>query len=387
MHCQMPIDPVTRIALEGDALEAALKNPYASRCGYKLQKDDMFCPACGAKIKTGMVSVREAFCDDDANVALAIAVALADSSMSLPQCPPAKAPPRPSCKDDKKKETSGGDMLKDNGLLFSKHGGRPSIGLDWAVLWLGVCVGGIIGIMVWSTFISRSFWLFVLLASLFAVMECAAEAMVCIYKVAFLDNGEQMPEERAKVIRWMSIAFLCVPLLSPAYGFVQGGIESIRYVDTKQINLAQYFINKSQMNLFTRIGYRWIYHMIWDFGETVDNILETSQCGADGFFQLNGISSSPTTASPNSGDEELLMRLDDSTLSMKISTAMLKNDFAEARRLVKQISDKDLRDFQNALIDNAESLDANQKKLQKGLKEFQDNLKAAEIRGALFGGR
>lgn len=50
MKCQAYIDPETNIALEGEALVAASKNPDAPRCGYELEPGDMFCPSCGAKI-------------------------------------------------------------------------------------------------------------------------------------------------------------------------------------------------------------------------------------------------------------------------------------------------------------------------------------------------
>lgn len=48
MKCTAYIDPKTGIALEGEALVNASKNPDAPRCGYGLEPDDMFCPACGA---------------------------------------------------------------------------------------------------------------------------------------------------------------------------------------------------------------------------------------------------------------------------------------------------------------------------------------------------
>ena len=50
MKCQAYIDRETKTALEGEALEAAIKDPNSPRCGYELSEDDMFCPQCGAKI-------------------------------------------------------------------------------------------------------------------------------------------------------------------------------------------------------------------------------------------------------------------------------------------------------------------------------------------------
>ena len=50
MKCQAYINPETRIALEGEALEAASQNPDAPRCGFELSEDDTFCPSCGAKM-------------------------------------------------------------------------------------------------------------------------------------------------------------------------------------------------------------------------------------------------------------------------------------------------------------------------------------------------
>ena len=50
MKCNTPIDPETKIALVDEALEAALKDLNSPRCGHELFADDMFCPACGAKV-------------------------------------------------------------------------------------------------------------------------------------------------------------------------------------------------------------------------------------------------------------------------------------------------------------------------------------------------
>ena len=38
------------MALVGEALEAALKDPTSPRCGQELAADDIFCPACGARV-------------------------------------------------------------------------------------------------------------------------------------------------------------------------------------------------------------------------------------------------------------------------------------------------------------------------------------------------
>ena len=56
MKCKTPIDPETKIALSGEALEAALKAPDSPRCGYELATDDVFCPACGAKVENQSLS-------------------------------------------------------------------------------------------------------------------------------------------------------------------------------------------------------------------------------------------------------------------------------------------------------------------------------------------
>ena len=50
MKCKAPIDPATGIALEGEALEAALRDPYSPRCGQEIEDGDVFCPSCGARI-------------------------------------------------------------------------------------------------------------------------------------------------------------------------------------------------------------------------------------------------------------------------------------------------------------------------------------------------
>lgn len=50
MKCNMPINQGTKIALAGEALEAALKDPSSPRCGQELAADDVFCSACGARV-------------------------------------------------------------------------------------------------------------------------------------------------------------------------------------------------------------------------------------------------------------------------------------------------------------------------------------------------
>ena len=49
MKCNTPIDPETKIALSGAALEAALKDPNSPCCGYELSADDIYCPSCGIR--------------------------------------------------------------------------------------------------------------------------------------------------------------------------------------------------------------------------------------------------------------------------------------------------------------------------------------------------
>ena len=63
MKCQMPIDPVTKIALEGEALSTALRDPDSPRCGYELHENDVFCPSCGmnAHGEAGHVAERTLF--------------------------------------------------------------------------------------------------------------------------------------------------------------------------------------------------------------------------------------------------------------------------------------------------------------------------------------
>ena len=51
MKCEALVDPETRIALAGEALAAAAKNPDAPRCGYELAPDDLFCSSCGATVE------------------------------------------------------------------------------------------------------------------------------------------------------------------------------------------------------------------------------------------------------------------------------------------------------------------------------------------------
>ena len=51
MKCTAYIDPKTGIALKGEALENASRNPDAPRCGYALEPGDMFCPFCGAFVE------------------------------------------------------------------------------------------------------------------------------------------------------------------------------------------------------------------------------------------------------------------------------------------------------------------------------------------------
>ena len=329
MRCNAYIDPETGIALQGEKLkEAQWSNTVVPRCAHELSDADVFCPVCGARVE------RAALVQSDTV-----------------------------------------DLLKgtEQDVGTKELGKAVAIGCSVGVFVIFVAV--IAGIMIWSVFLSNTFWLCVLLCALLAGVGCCAESMVSVYEVAFMNRGEDMSSKKRGLLRWVCIYMLCVPLSPTAYGFIQGGIESLQCIDKGKINLAKYFSNKSEMNLFTRVGYRWIYHIFWDFGSTEDEILETSPRGLWKFYDADESASTPVNADKGHSYEEILREFDDSTLSMKISTAMLKDDFAEARRLAKQISDKDLRDFQSALIDNAESLDENQKELQKALKEFQDILK------------
>jgi len=66
MKCNAPIDQETKMALVGEALEAALKDPTSPRCGQELAADDVFCSACGAKVENKFSSQREfVSCDSD----------------------------------------------------------------------------------------------------------------------------------------------------------------------------------------------------------------------------------------------------------------------------------------------------------------------------------
>lgn len=51
MKCQAFINSETRIALDGEALEAASKNPDSPRCWYELEAGDVFCPMCGVQVE------------------------------------------------------------------------------------------------------------------------------------------------------------------------------------------------------------------------------------------------------------------------------------------------------------------------------------------------
>lgn len=62
MTCQTPIDPATGVALKGDALVAALHDPASRRCGYGLCEDDVFCPACGARVNWNPGTLHESSC-------------------------------------------------------------------------------------------------------------------------------------------------------------------------------------------------------------------------------------------------------------------------------------------------------------------------------------
>lgn len=51
MKCNLPIDWRSGDALEGERLEAALKNPSAPRCPGLVNGNDYFCPMCGGSMK------------------------------------------------------------------------------------------------------------------------------------------------------------------------------------------------------------------------------------------------------------------------------------------------------------------------------------------------
>lgn len=45
--CEALIDPATKQALTGPALEQARQNPKSARCGARVTKKARFCSACG----------------------------------------------------------------------------------------------------------------------------------------------------------------------------------------------------------------------------------------------------------------------------------------------------------------------------------------------------
>ena len=57
MKCNAYIDPKTKIALDDYASDIALNNPASLRCGYELGIDDVFCPACGARVKLSQCQI------------------------------------------------------------------------------------------------------------------------------------------------------------------------------------------------------------------------------------------------------------------------------------------------------------------------------------------
>ena len=51
MKCNSPINPLTGEAVVGIEREQALRDPDAPRCSQQLSPEDVFCPACGAKVE------------------------------------------------------------------------------------------------------------------------------------------------------------------------------------------------------------------------------------------------------------------------------------------------------------------------------------------------
>ena len=397
MRCNVYIDPETKIALKGEALIVASKNLDSLRCGRELSPDDIFCPSCGAKVNhtsyicsepfdVGNQGTRQTRLDsgnDDENVALAIAVALNRQSIALVQKPIS------NCSTGGRRLDVGvkSKCFKGKSLFPPTSTWWPKTRLEVAMWCLGLCAAGIAGAMILSVFGSSRLRLVFLLLVLLGLISGAAESLLRVYLIAFHVNDEIMSPDRVRVFRGLSIAVVCVPLICPAYGFLQGGIESIRYLEKGKISVARYFFNKSGMNLFTRVGYRWVYHIFWNFAGVEDNLLYTSPLGLGGFPPQRFSDASESEGEKDDYQTQLSQSLDDSKLSMKISTALMKNNHEEARRFARQISDKDLCEWQFSLVDNAESLDRSQKELKQNLKEFEDNIKAAAALELLFGGR
>ena len=348
MKCQMPIDPATGIALEGEALEAALRDPYSPRCGREIEDGDVFCPSCGARVDSTMPTQGRATCDV-ANI--------------VPE-----EPEQDMSSDDERAEKS------------------LDIGLSIAGFVISIAIAA--GIMVWSVFLSSTLWLFILFCALLGMVEGCAECMINIYKTVFLDNGADLSSVKKKVLHWVCIFLLCIPLSPFWWGFIQGGFESIKFADKGKINLSNYFLNKSGMNLLTRVGYRWVYHLIWDFDGTEDDILETSPWHSL-IARIENRPSSTWGKNSKDGDDNEFTHTPDFTLTMQISTAVMKNDYAEARRLARQISDKAFRDFELALIDKSESNKNELKKIQQDLErdfnKIEKEIRKAEAREFWFG--
>lgn len=135
--------------------------------------------------------------------------------------------------------------------------------------WLGMAA---ILLSVFALFVNLGLWLGCIVFSCISwSIKMAANNVVDIYMVAFVDKDKPIPVARVKALRWIAKAVISLPLLFPIYGAAKGGYELLTSVEQRgsviTVNMFRYKMTCSRMNRFSLIGYRWVYHSFLEMNE------------------------------------------------------------------------------------------------------------------------
>jgi hypothetical protein len=241
---------------------------------------------------------------------------------------------------------------------------KPTAGLDAycrrAGGWLTAAVGVLIGYVVLD---NPGLWTGILFLMLISIaIKMVATNVVNVYIVAFVDKEREIPVARVKILRKIACAVISLPLLFPAYGACKGGYEVLtserqgsRYI----VDMFRYKMTCSDMNWFSRLGYRLAYHSLLDFKEDEDDIKRH-----DNYMFGSNVD--------NTG-------VNDIECAQEVSTALMEGNFVLARQWACRIKNERDRRWQLALINSQEELKKSQEKLQKSIKETQDAIRLQNL--------
>lgn len=135
--------------------------------------------------------------------------------------------------------------------------------------WLGMAA---MLLSTFALFVNLGLWLgLIVFSGISWSITMAANNIVNLYMVAFVDKDKPIPVARVKVLRWIAKAIISLPLLFPVYGAAKGGYELLTSAERRGsvviVNMFKYKMTCTRMNWFSLLGYRWVYHSFLDMDE------------------------------------------------------------------------------------------------------------------------